>query len=77
MSIVMYNTLIDACARCGRMDEAVPQLKLVVYSSHTKHSDAIRAQVPQIREDMRKYGVRPNVITYSTILKGLCQSGVP
>merc|ERR1719158_1586605 len=52
LSVVMYNTLIDACARCGRMDH-----------------------LPQISEDMKTNNIQPNVITYSTILKGHCQNG--
>jgi len=48
----MYNTLIDACARCGRMD-----------------------RLASIVESMKVAGVKPNVITYSTMLKGHCQSG--
>merc|ERR1719408_18402 len=52
LSIVMYNTLIDACARCGRMDH-----------------------LPQILEDMKSNHLKPNVITYSTMLKGHCQNG--
>merc|ERR1719482_407075 len=52
LSVVMYNTLIDACARCGRMEH-----------------------LPKILEDMTTRGVKPNVITYSTMLKGHCQNG--
>jgi len=52
LSIVTYNTLIDACARCGRMEH-----------------------LPTILEDMRTHGAQPNVVTYSTMLKGHCQNG--
>merc|ERR1719482_1580589 len=52
LSIVMYNTLIDACARCGRME-----------------------YLPKILEDMKSNRAKPNVITYSTMLKGHCQNG--
>jgi pentatricopeptide repeat protein len=52
LSIVMYNTLIDACARCCRME-----------------------LVPKILEDMKTHGAMPNLITYSTMLKGHCQNG--
>merc|ERR1719412_1251871 len=52
LSVVMYNTLIDACARCGRME----------------HLDRILI-------DMKTCRVQPNVITYSTMLKGHCQNG--
>merc|ERR1719482_1743598 len=52
LSIVMYNTLIDASARCGRME-----------------------YLPKILEDMKANRAKPNVITYSTMLKGHCQNG--
>merc|ERR1719158_346239 len=52
LSVVMYNTLIDACARCGRMEN-----------------------LTKILEDMKAANARPNVITYSTMLKGHCQNG--
>merc|ERR1719443_1636163 len=48
----MYNTLIDACARCGRME-----------------------RLPKILESMKASSTKPNVITYSTMLKGHCQNG--
>jgi pentatricopeptide repeat protein len=51
-SIITYNTLVDACARCGHMDK-----------------------VPVLLKDMQTLGIEPNVITYSTILKGHCQAG--
>merc|ERR1719272_2640256 len=31
--------------------------------------------LPKILEDMKTYQVKPNVITYSTMLKGHCQNG--
>jgi len=52
LQIIMYNTIIDACARCGRMEH-----------------------LPTIMEDMKVHGAKPNVITYSTMLKGHCQNG--
>eukprot|EP00448_Togula_jolla_P010851 CAMPEP_0170608328 /NCGR_PEP_ID=MMETSP0224-20130122/21527_1 /TAXON_ID=285029 /ORGANISM="Togula jolla, Strain CCCM 725" /LENGTH=1097 /DNA_ID=CAMNT_0010933549 /DNA_START=67 /DNA_END=3357 /DNA_ORIENTATION=+ len=52
MSSVSFNSLINACARCGRMD-----------------------CVPQLLADMERHGIQPNVITYSTVLKGHCQMG--
>merc|ERR1719393_973170 len=52
MSIVTYNTMIDACARCGRME-----------------------RVAKILEDMKSRHIKPNLITYSTMLKGHCQNG--
>merc|ERR1719473_2693656 len=52
ITVITYNTLIDACARCGRME-----------------------QVPKILETMKTKHTVPNVITYSTMLKGHCQNG--
>jgi len=52
LSIVTFNTLIDACARSARMEH-----------------------LPTILEDMKAYCIKPNLITYSTMLKGHCQSG--
>jgi len=51
-SIVTFNALVDACARCGHMH-----------------------RVPTLLHDMQQQGIEPNVITYSTILKGHCQAG--
>jgi len=52
LSVIMFNTLIDACARCGRMD-----------------------YLPNLLADMKTQRVKPNVVTYSTMLKGHCQNG--
>jgi len=52
VSVVAFNTIVDACARSGRMD-----------------------QVPRVRAAMSKGGVRPNLITYSAMLKGYCRVG--
>jgi pentatricopeptide repeat protein len=52
ISIVTCNTVIDACARVGRM-----------------------GCVADLLQDAKKQGVKPNLITYSTMVKGHCQSG--
>merc|ERR1740115_532415 len=52
LSVIMFNTLVDACARCGRMD-----------------------YLPNLVADMKTQGLQPNVVTYSTMLKGYCQNG--
>lgn len=31
--------------------------------------------VPEILQDMKNHGIKPNVVTFSTLLKGHCQSG--
>ena len=48
--IVTFNAVIDACARCGRMD-----------------------LVAIIKEGMLSNNTKPNVITYSMIMKEYCQ----
>jgi pentatricopeptide repeat protein len=52
MSTVACNTVLDACARIGRME-----------------------RVPGIWADMRAHGIKPNLITFSTTMKGHCQAG--
>lgn len=47
---VTYNTLIDACSRCGEVGRA-----------------------PALLEEMVRCGITPNIVTYSAVLKGLCQ----
>merc|ERR1719272_836203 len=52
LSVIMFNTLIDTCARCGRMD-----------------------YLPNLLADMKTQRLTPNIVTYSTMLKGYCQNG--
>ena len=52
MSLVTFNTVIDACARVGHM-----------------------GHLPRLMQRMKKCGVEPNIITYSTMLKGHSQAG--
>uniref|UniRef100_A0A7S1RH82 Pentacotripeptide-repeat region of PRORP domain-containing protein n=1 Tax=Alexandrium catenella TaxID=2925 RepID=A0A7S1RH82_ALECA len=47
---VTYNTIIDACSRCGEV-----------------------ARAPALLEEMVHSGIVPNIVTYSAVLKGLCQ----
>merc|ERR1719440_971459 len=51
---ISYNTMLDACAKCGAMH-----------------------RVPDLLEDMKaaRPRVEPDVITYSTIVKGYCNAG--
>merc|ERR1719408_461567 len=51
---ISYNTMLDACAKCGVMH-----------------------RVPELLENMRaaRPRVEPDVITYSTIVKGYCNAG--
>merc|ERR1719316_1758505 len=51
---ISYNTMLDACGKCGAMH-----------------------RVPKLLEDMKaaRPRVEPDIITYSTIVKGYCLSG--
>merc|ERR1719261_1260330 len=51
---ISYNTMLDACAKCGAMH-----------------------RVPELLEDMKAMQpqIEPDIITYSTIVKGYCMSG--
>jgi len=51
-SVVTYNTIMDACARCGHME-----------------------RVAEVLNNMQQAGIAPNIITYSTMIKGHCQAG--
>jgi len=51
-NVITFNTMIDACARCGCMDRA-----------------------PQLLESMRKEGVEPDLVTYSSLVKGYSLAG--
>lgn len=51
---ITYNTMLDACAKCGCMERA-----------------------SMLLEDMRETSIDPDIITYSTIIKGYCLAGGP
>merc|ERR1719321_1364432 len=51
-NVITFNTMIDACARCGCMD-----------------------RVPHLLESMRKEGVEPDLVTYSSLVKGYSLAG--
>jgi len=51
-NVISYNTIIDACARCGSMDK-----------------------VPKLLEDMRNSKLEPDLVTYSTLVKGYSLGG--
>lgn len=51
---ITYNTMLDACAKCGCMEKA-----------------------SMLLEDMRETSIDPDIITYSTIIKGYCLAGDP
>merc|ERR1719389_992885 len=51
-NVITFNTMIDACARCGCMD-----------------------RVPQLLQCMRKEDIEPDLVTYSSLVKGYCLAG--
>jgi len=89
MSIVMYNTLIDACARVGRMDR-VPSLledmkkssiqaNLITFSTMIKgHSqagdvDGAFGVLDRMKQDTR---LKPDEIMYNSLLDACAQRGL-
>lgn len=48
-TVSVFNALLDACARCGKMNK-----------------------VSTVLEDMSRYNMEPNLVTYSSIIKGYC-----
>merc|ERR1719162_1484634 len=89
LSIVMYNTLIDACARCGRMDQLESILSdmktnrvmpnVITYSTmlkgHCQNGDIQTAFL--ILEDMKKSAnLKPDEIMYNSLLDGCAQNNL-
>jgi len=90
LSVVTYNTLIDACARCGRMDrvpEIVDDMKrqgvranLITYSTmikgHCQMGDIQRGFA--ILEEMQKDSAKPkpDEIMYNSLLDGCAQNNL-
>mmetsp|Transcript_37999 Transcript_37999/g.104493 ORF Transcript_37999/g.104493 Transcript_37999/m.104493 type:complete len:1114 (+) Transcript_37999:133-3474(+) len=85
-SIVMYNTLLDACARCGHMHH-VPELladlaetdlkpNVITYSTilkgHCKAGD-IHAAFALLDQMKRDTNLKPDEIMYNSLLDGCAQ----
>ena len=52
VGVVVLNTLMDACCRCGDL-----------------------ASAAQLLDDMARLDITPDLITYSTLIKGHCAKG--
>jgi len=89
VSIVTFNTLVDACARCGRMDQLSGiqeemekvgvQPNLITYSAMIKGYCRMRdiQKAFDILNHMRREGgVRPDEITYNSLLDGCAQNNL-
>merc|ERR1719408_255165 len=89
LSIVMYNTIIDGCARCGRM-EHLPKIKedmktngvqpnVITYSTMLKgHCQNGNVQegfaiLEQMKKDAR---LKPDEIVYNSLLDGCAQNNL-
>jgi pentatricopeptide repeat protein len=89
LSVITYNTLMDACARCGRM-ESLPRIledmrsyrikpNLITYSTmlkgHCQNGDVQTAFA--ILEEMKKDSkMKPDEIMYNSLLDGCAQSNL-
>merc|ERR1719245_991945 len=89
LSIVTYNTLIDACARCGRMDsvaDIINDMKkhkirpnVITYSTMLKgHCQAGDIQMGfSILKQMKKDAMlKPDEIMYNSLLDGCAQNNL-
>merc|ERR1719217_241369 len=89
ISIITYNTLIDACARCGRM-ENLPKILEDMKSNHAKpnvitYSTMLKghcqngniqagfAILEQMKKDAR---LKPDEIMYNSLLDGCAQNNL-
>eukprot|EP00933_Yihiella_yeosuensis_P072710 TRINITY_DN811_c0_g2_i1.p1 TRINITY_DN811_c0_g2~~TRINITY_DN811_c0_g2_i1.p1 ORF type:complete len:1116 (-),score=308.71 TRINITY_DN811_c0_g2_i1:300-3647(-) len=89
ISIVTYNTLIDACARCGQM-QRMPEIlndmatngaeaNLITYSTRIKGHCSVGEleQGFQVLEQMRRETkMKPDEIMYNSLLDGCAQNGL-
>merc|ERR1719335_435229 len=89
LSVVMYNTLIDACARCGRMDRLPKILEdmetnnmkpnVITYSTMLKgHCQNGNIQggfaiLDKMKKDSR---LKPDEIMYNSLLDGCAQNNL-
>lgn len=89
LSIVTYNTLLDCCARCSRMD-GIPRIiedmskakikpNLITYSTMLKghcQGGNLTAAFEIIKEMKEKSGLKPDEIMYNSLLDGCAQSSL-
>merc|ERR1719281_2322046 len=89
VSVVTFNTIIDACARCGRMDQ-VPRVQedmarsgvppnIITYSSLIKgycRMGDIQTAFDILRRMKSEGNARPEEIMYNSLLDGCAQSNL-
>merc|ERR1719387_2925498 len=89
VSVVTFNTIIDACARCGRMDQVsrvqedmvragVPP-NLITYSSLIKgycRMGDVQTAFTILGRMKREGNARPDEIMYNSLLDGCAQSNL-
>jgi pentatricopeptide repeat protein len=89
MSIVSYNTVIDACARSGRMDSVTRLLQemkahsvrpnLITYSTMIKgycQNGEIQSAFAMLEDMKRETSLKPDEILYNSLLDGCAQHGL-
>ena len=59
LNLIAYNTLLDSCAQCGQ---------------YNAMEDILREAIEENKTRKGEDSLVPDVITYSTIIKGLCKS---
>lgn len=89
LSIVTYNTLLDCCARCNRMD-GVPEIlkdmkkanikpNIITYSTMLKghcQSGDLSSAFKLVKEMKEEAGLAPDEIMYNSLLDGCAQSSL-
>jgi pentatricopeptide repeat protein len=68
---ISYNVIIHACVRCGATDKALEYLHKLRQESNS----GVSAKRTKGGRRLVQHTPKPTVITYTTILKGLCQNG--
>merc|ERR1719310_338246 len=89
LSIVTYNTLIDACARCNQMDLAPKFFEdmkgkdvrpnLITYSALLKghcQSGDVHAGFKVLKEMRQETTLKPDEIMYNSMMDGCAQKGM-
>jgi len=89
LSAIMYNTLIDSCARCGRM-ELLPTIlddmkthrvmpNLITYSTMLKghcQTGDMKTAFSLLEQMKADAGLKPDEIMYNSLLDGCAQNGL-
>jgi len=68
-NIITYNSLIDCCVRCGDMNAAT-----MIFTHMKSNTDDSKETKEIIRPDFNNNSKVPDLITYSTLIKGHCKA---